>query len=140
LTQFAGESEAAYRTPVPLEPGLTAEVAIAVTDDDTAIAFGSGEVPVLGTPRVVALVEEAAVKALESRLPTGQTTVGMRVQLDHLAPTAVGHKVRAEATLKEVEGRRLTFAVAVHDERGLVAAGKVTRVIVDIDRFMDKAR
>jgi predicted thioesterase len=125
---------------VPLEPGLAAEVAIAVTDDDTAIALGSGEVPVLGTPRVVALVEEAAVKALESRLPPGQTTVGMRVQLDHLAPTAVGHKVRAEATLKEVEGRRLTFAVAVHDERGLVAAGKVTRVIVDIDRFMDKAR
>lgn len=125
---------------MPLEPGLAAEVLLAVTDDDTAIAFGSGSVPVLGTPRVVALVEEASVKALEARLEPGTTTVGMRVQLDHLAPTAVGHKVRAEATLREVEGRRLVFAVSVRDERGLVAAGKVTRVIVDVDRFMDKAR
>jgi fluoroacetyl-CoA thioesterase len=125
---------------MPLEPGLAAEVTAAVTDEDTAIAFGSGEVPVLGTPRVVALVEEAAVKALENRLDPGTTSVGMRVQLDHLAPTAVGHKVRAEATLRDVEGRRLVFSVAVHDERGLVAAGKVTRVVVDVERFMDKAR
>jgi len=123
-----------------LEPGLAAEVNVAVTDDDTAIALGSGDVPVLGTPRVIALVEEASIKALEGRLQAGCTSVGMRVQLDHLAPTAVGHKVRAEATLKDVEGRRLTFAVAVHDERGLVAAGKVTRVIVDVERFLDKAR
>ena len=64
----------------------------------------------------------------------------MRVQLDHLAPTAVGHKVRAEATLERVEGRRLTFSVSVRDERGLVAAGKVTRVIVSVERFLDKAR
>jgi len=125
---------------VLLEPGLTAEVMLAVTDDDTAIALGSGEVPVLATPRVVALVEEAAIKALETRLDPNTTSVGMRVQLDHLAPTAVGHKVRAEATLREVEGRRLVFAVSVRDERGLVAAGKVTRVVVDIDRFMDKAK
>ena len=85
---------------MPLEPGLTAEVLLAVTDDDTAIAFGSGEVPVLGTPRIVALVEEASIKAIELRLDPGTTSVGMRVQLDHLAPTAVGHKVRAEATLR----------------------------------------
>ena len=137
---FADDSEGAYRTPVHLEPGLTAEVLLAVTDDDTAIALRSGEVPVLATPRVVAMVEEAAIKALETRLDPGTTTVGMRVQLDHLAPTAVGHKVRAEATLREVEGRRLVFAVSVRDERGLVAAGKVTRVIVDIDRFLDKAK
>jgi predicted thioesterase len=125
---------------MPLEPGLAAEVTAAVTDDDTAIALGSGDVAVLGTPRVVALVEEASVKAIENQLAPGTTSVGMRVQLDHLAPTAVGHKVRAEATLRDVEGRRLTFAVAVRDERGLVAAGKVTRVVVDVDRFMDKAR
>jgi predicted thioesterase len=125
---------------VPPELGLAAEVRIAVSDEDTAIALGSGSVAVLGTPRVVGLVEEASIKAIEGRLSPGTTTVGMRVQLDHLAPTAVGHKVRAEATLKDIEGRRLTFAVSVHDERGLVAAGKVTRVIVDIDRFMEKAR
>lgn len=123
-----------------LEPGLAAEVTLSVTDDDTAIALRSGEVPVLGTPRVVALAEQASVKALENRLEPGTTSVGMRVQLDHLAPTAVGHTVRAEATLKDIEGRRLTFAVAVHDERGLIAAGKVTRVVVDVERFLDKAR
>ena len=124
---------------MPLAPGLSAEVDLAVDDEDTALAFGSGEVPVLATPRVVALVEEASIKALDSCLDPGQTTVGMRVQLDHLAPSAVGTKVTAEATLERVEGRRLTFTVSVNDSRGLVAAGKVTRVIVDTDRFMEKA-
>jgi fluoroacetyl-CoA thioesterase len=124
---------------MPLEPGLCGDVAIVVSDEDTAVSFKSGEVMVLGTPRVVALVEEATVKALDGRLDPGMTHVGMRVQLDHLAPTSVGHKVRAEATLERVEGRRLIFNVSVRDDRGLVAAGKVTRVIVDIDRFLDKA-
>jgi predicted thioesterase len=124
---------------MPLEPGLAGDVAIIVSDEDTAVALRSGEVAVLATPRVVGMVEEATVKALDGRLDPGMTHVGMRVQLDHLAPTAVGHKVRAEATLERVEGRRLTFNVSVRDDRGLVAAGKVTRVIVDIDRFMEKA-
>ncbi|MEY2437663.1 MAG: fluoroacetyl-CoA thioesterase, partial [Acidimicrobiaceae bacterium] len=77
---------------MPLEPGLAGDVAIIVSDDDTAVALGSGEVLVLATPRVVCLVEQATVKALDGRLDPGTTHVGMRVQLDHLAPTAVGHK------------------------------------------------
>ena len=64
----------------------------------------------------------------------------MRVQLDHLAPSAVGSHVTAEATLEKVEGRRLIFTVSVEDERGLIAAGKVTRVVVDVERFLDKCR
>ena len=95
--------------------------------------------PVLATPRVVALCEEAAVKVLDGRLDAGETTVGMQVQLDHLAPTAVGHRVAAEATIERVTGRRITFTVSVNDERGLIAVGRVTRVIVDIERFLDKA-
>ena len=75
-----------------------------------------------------------------TRIPTGQTTVGMRVQVDHLHPTNVGSAVAAEATLDKVEGRRLTFTVTVNDHGGLVAAGKVTRVIVDTEQFLDKAR
>jgi fluoroacetyl-CoA thioesterase len=122
-----------------LEPGLVADAVMAVTDVDTAVAWGSGEVPVLGTPRIIALCEEATLKALENRLAPGTTSVGMRVQLDHLHPTAVGHKVRAEATLERVEGRRLVFAVKVKDDRSLVAAGRVTRVIVDVERFLEKA-
>lgn len=125
---------------MPLEPGLTATVTTTVSETDTAAALGSGEVDVLGTPRVVALVEQAAVEALRNRLGPGETSVGMRVQLDHLAPTAVGAEVTAEATLEKIQGRRLVFTVAANDERGLVAAGRVTRVVVETERFLQKAK
>ena len=125
---------------VQVEPGLTAEVELVVTDADTAIALGSGSVPVLGTPRVVALCEEASVAALAGVLLPGETSVGHSIQLDHVAPTRVGGRVRAEATLMKVEGRRLTFNVSVNDMAGLVAAGKLTRVVVTTDRFLDRAR
>ena len=93
----------------------------------------------LATPRVVALCEQATCAALVGHLDAGRTTVAMRVQLDHLQPTLVGGAVEAEAVLDRVEGRRLTFTVSASDARGLVAAGKVTRVIVEVDRFLDKA-
>jgi predicted thioesterase len=125
---------------VSLQTGLSATVEIVVSDDDTAIAVGSGSVPVLATPRLVALCEQAAVAAVEGQIPAGSTTVGMRVQFDHLMPTSVGMPVTAEATLEKVSGRRLTFTVSASDHRGLVAAGKVTRVVVDIDRFLEKSR
>jgi fluoroacetyl-CoA thioesterase len=123
---------------VPLEPGLSAQAELTVGDDDTAIAMGSGDVPVLATPRVIALCEEATVASLVDRLDAGTTTVGMRVQVDHLAPTAIGSRVVAEATLEKVEGRRLVFTVSVSDHRGLVAAGKVSRVVVDRERFLQR--
>lgn len=125
---------------MPLSPGLHGSAKLVVADGDTAIALHSGEVPVLGTPRLIALCEEAAIVAVGDQLPRGQTSVGMRVQIDHLAPTHVGSSVAAEATLEKVEGRRLTFTVSVSDHCGLVAAGKLTRVIVETDRFLDKAR
>jgi fluoroacetyl-CoA thioesterase len=125
---------------VPVKPGLSAEAELTVSDADTAIAMRSGEVPVLATPRVIALCEEASVRALLGELGPRETSVGMRVQLDHLAPTAVGHTVTAEATVEKVNGRRVTFTVSVSDERGLVAVGRVSRVIVDIERFLEKTR
>jgi fluoroacetyl-CoA thioesterase len=131
---------AAYCTRVPLQPGLAATVALDVRDADTAVALRSGEVPVLATPRLIALCEEATVRAVAGQVPKGHTTVGMRLQLDHLAPTAVGQRVTAEARLDKIEGRRLTFSVSASDERGLIAAGKVTRVVVDIEKFLDKTR
>jgi fluoroacetyl-CoA thioesterase len=121
-------------------PGLTATVSLAVTDDDTATAFRSGDVDVLATPRLVALAEEAAVTAVSGALEKGMTTVGYRVQFDHLAPTVPGSTVEAEATLEAVEGRRLIFRVSVTDHRGLVAAGRITRVSVERKRFMEKAQ
>jgi len=93
---------------------------------------------VLGTPRLVALLEEATVDAVDGCLEAGSTTVGMRVQVDHLQPTPVGAEVFAEAYLDKIEGRRITFTVTASDSGGLVAAGKVTRVVVDVNRFMSK--
>jgi predicted thioesterase len=125
---------------MPLSPGLHGSAKLVVADADTAIALHSGDVPVLGTPRLIALCEEATIAAVADQLPAGQTTVGMRVQIDHLAPTHVGSSVAAEATLEKVEGRRLTFTISVTDHCGLVAAGKVTRVIVETARFLENAR
>jgi predicted thioesterase len=118
---------------------LAAQVDLDVRDGDTAIAHRSGDVPVLATPRLIALCEEASVLAIDGRVPEGHTTVGMRVQLDHLAPTGVGCRVSAEARLDKIEGRRLTFSVSASDDRGLIAAGKVTRVVVDVEKFLDKS-
>lgn len=122
-----------------VRPGLTGQARLDVVEADTAEALGSGDVPVLGTPRVVALCEQAAIAALGTVLAASQTSVGMRVQIDHLAPTAVGGAVTADATLEKVEGRRLTFTVSVSDRCGLVAAGRVTRVVVERERFLSKA-
>lgn len=125
---------------MPLEPGLTADLDLTVADADTARTLCSGEVDVLGTPRVLALMEEATVKAVAGQLEPGETTVGTRVELSHLAPIAVGSTVRAEVTLDKVEGRRLVFTANVSDESGLVAAGKIHRAVVQIQPFMEKAR
>jgi fluoroacetyl-CoA thioesterase len=125
---------------VTLTPGLHGSAKLVVADADTARALKSGDVDVLGTPRLIALVEEASIAAVVDLLPAGHTTVGMRVQIDHLAPTNVGSSVAAESTLERVEGRRLTFTVSVSDHCGLVAAGKVTRVVVETEHFLDKAR
>ena len=125
---------------MPVQAGISGDVELVVTDADTAVALGSGSVAVLGTPRIVALCEEASCAAVESSLDPGETTVGLRVELTHLAPTKVGSRVRAESTLEKTEGRRLVFTVSVSDEYGLVAAGKVTRVVVNVDDFLEKAR
>lgn len=125
--------------PMPVRTGLSATVELVVADADTAVALHTGEVPVLATPRLLAMCEEAALAAVAPELSAGQTTVGMKVQLDHLAPSAVGHRVLAEAVVEKVNGRRVTFTVSVNDDRGLIAVGRVTRVIVDAAHFVAKA-
>jgi predicted thioesterase len=125
---------------MPVETGLSARLEHLVGDEDTAIALHSGSVPVLGTPRIVALFEEASCLALDGILTPGETSVGLRVEVTHLAPTKVGSTVRVDATLDRCEGRRLVFTVSASDGAGLIAAGKVTRVVVDTETFLDKAR
>src|SRR5260370_22327679 len=110
-----------------------------VTKEDTGPAFQSGSVPVLATGRVVGLAESATVLAVGDRLGEGTTTVGYRVQLDHLVPSAVGSHVKAEAMLEAVQGRRLTFRVSVTDARRLVAAGEITPGVVARGRLPAKA-
>ncbi|MFI6784322.1 thioesterase family protein [Micromonospora sp. NPDC050276] len=120
-------------------PGLTAQIELTVTDADTAQAVGSGDVPVLGTPRVLALAEAATVAATATGMPPGSTTVGTRVELEHLAPTVVGRTVRAQALLAAVDGRRLSFEVTVSDGDQTVARGRVDRIMVDRKRFVERA-
>jgi predicted thioesterase len=125
---------------VPVGIGVHGYAELLVGDRDTALAVGSGDVPVLATPRVLAMCEQACCVAVAGRLKPGETTVGLRAELTHIAPTRVGSTVRAEATLERADGRRLLFTVTVTDACGLVAAGKLTRVVVDRQSFLDKAR
>ncbi|HKD98139.1 MAG TPA: hotdog domain-containing protein [Micromonosporaceae bacterium] len=124
---------------MPLQPGLSARVELTVTDADTAQAVGSGDVPVLGTPRLVALAEAATVAATAAQLDRGSTTVGTRVELDHTAASAVGRRVTVLAVLSKVDGRRLVFDIVVRDGQEQVAEGRVERVVVDRQRFLAKA-
>jgi fluoroacetyl-CoA thioesterase len=119
--------------------GLTSEDHVElVSDDDTAIAAHSGDVPVLSTPRIVALCEEAAVAAVAGQLAEGETTVGMRVQLDHLAPIAVGSTVTAERQAREGRGPS-PQVLRVGDRRPRPRGRRQgQRVVVERERFMDK--
>jgi predicted thioesterase len=130
-------SGASVQSPAIL--GARAGLELTVTDADTAQALGSGEVPVLATPRGLALVEAATVAATAGRLGSGLTTVGTKVTLEHHAPTPVGRTVHATAVLTTVEGRRLTFDVRVLDGETVAATGTVERAIVDRQRFLLKA-
>ena len=121
-------------------PPSSATATLTVGEADTAIALRSGDVAVLGTPRIVALCEEATCAAFGPQLEPGETTVGTRVEIAHLLPVAIGEQVVAEATLERTEGRRLTFTVSVTSEKGLVAAGKISRAVVDRKAFLDKTR
>jgi predicted thioesterase len=119
-----------------VESGNTASISFTVNRKATAVALGSGDLPVLGTPKVVALVEEAAVAVLEGRLPPASTSVGTQVSVEHLAPTLVGGKVIATATVTVVDGRQVTFEATVTEGPKPVARGTHTRFIVDRERFM----
>ncbi|GIF07264.1 thioesterase family protein [Actinoplanes siamensis] len=120
-------------------PGLGARVQLTVTDADTAQALGSGDVPVLATPRVLALAEAATVAATARQMPGGITTVGTRAEVEHRAPAPVGRTVVAQATLTTMDGRKLLFDVTVRDEDDVVARVRVERVVVDRQRFIAKA-
>ena len=122
-----------------LEAGLEATIEETVTPEMTAEALGSGDVPVLGTPAVLALAEKAACAAIAGSLEDGQTSVGSWVELSHLAPTPVGGRVGATARLTEVDGRKLAFELTLRDEHREIANGTHRRVVVDRAKFLSSA-
>lgn len=122
-----------------LEKGLTHTSRIIVGTCDTAIAFGSGDMPVLATPRMVALLENAAMMAVTHVLPAGSTTVGGHIDVSHIKPSAVGTIVNGTATLDKIDGRKLYFTVRAVDKDGtVVGEGTHLRFIVDREKFMDR--
>jgi predicted thioesterase len=121
---------------VGLTAGLTGHAQSTVTADLTAIALGSGDVPVYATPALIALLEAAAVDAVAGHLAPETTSVGTHLDVRHLAATPVGMAVRATATLSEVAGRKLTFTLEAHDEVEQIASGTHQRMVVDRARFI----
>ena len=119
-----------------IEVGTRATVRLVVGEADTALALGSGDVPVLGTPRIVALMEQAAVAALAGTLDEGATSVGTRIAVDHLAASLVGVEVTATAEVVGVDGRAVSFRLAVHEGDRQVATGTHVRYVVDRNRFL----
>lgn len=123
---------------MPINPGLSADLSFTVTDQDTAHSLGSGELAVLGTPRLLAWCEATTCAALAVELRAGETSVGTRVSLEHLAPSPVGREVLVTASVAHVDGRLVRFAVAATDAGKLVGSGEVTRVVVDTERFLTR--
>ncbi|HYU85309.1 MAG TPA: thioesterase family protein [Kribbellaceae bacterium] len=124
-----------------LRVGLHASLTRQVSAADTAEALGSGSLAVLGTPRLLAWAEEASCAAIEPALDDGATSVGSRIELQHVAPSPVGELVTVTAVVQHVDGRLVRFDVtAAHGDERVVAAGTITRVIVNADRFLSRLR
>jgi len=123
-----------------METGQAATLQFEVTDADTAAAVGSGDLPVLGTPRLLAWCEAATCAAIAETLEPSRTSVGTRVSLEHLAASPVGERVEVQASVAYVDGRLVRFSVAAsHVSDGkVVGTGEVTRVVVDRERFLSR--
>lgn len=121
-----------------LETGLTHTSSLTVTEALTAKAMGSGDLPVLATPAMMVLMENAAMTAVAPELPEGSTTVGGHIESSHLKPTPVGAEVKAEATLTKVDGRKLYFTVKAMQGDTVIGEGTHLRFIVDREKFMSK--
>jgi fluoroacetyl-CoA thioesterase len=118
-----------------LAPGLAGHAELVVAEQHTAPRIGSGRVHVLATPVMINLMEAAALDAVENLIPAGHQSLGIRLDVRHIAATPVGMRVRAVATLTKVESRRLEFRVEAHDERDLIGDGTHERIIVNVARF-----
>lgn len=122
--------------------GDSLEVRSVVTDADTASALGSGGLEVLATPRMIALMENAAYSCLQSALPEGKSSVGVKMDVEHVSPTPVGMEVRVTAEVSAIsENRKMVdFKVTAYDAAGLIGQGTHRRAVIDVERFMSKCQ
>lgn len=123
-----------------METGISHTSIAHVSEHLTAQHLGSGDLPVLATPAMVALMENAAMQCVAPQLQTTETTVGSRIETTHLRPTPAGEDIRATATLTAIEGRKLTFHVEACDSKGVIGEGTHVRYIVDRRRFLEKMK
>ena len=123
-----------------VEKGLNGVSSLQVEAHHTAKVMGSGDMEVFATPAMVALMENAAMRAVASELPEGSSTVGASIEVSHIRPTALGDEVTATAELIETEGRKLTFRVEASDRAGVIGNGTHIRYVVDRERFLAKLR
>lgn len=121
-----------------LKLGLTGKAELIVGTNDTAPRVGSGRIPVLATPVMINVIEEAALDAVENLLPEGQQSLGTLLNVTHVAPTPIGMKVVAEAELVEIDGRRLIFKIVARDAVDVIGEGFHHRVVVTEDKFMKR--
>lgn len=119
--------------------GITGEKSVAVKIENTALAMGSGTLRVFATPAMIALIEGCCAESVEDMLPQGITTVGTKVEVEHLAASPLGASILCNSKLIAYDGRRLDFEVEVFDNAGLIGKGTHTRFTVDAQRFIDKA-
>lgn len=116
--------------------GLTGTATMTVGEDETAVAHGTGDAAVLSTPRLLQLMQQATMAALEGNLPDGVITAGLRVNLDHLHGSRVGAIVESSATLTRIEGRRLVFECEATSQDRTIGIGRIIRVRIDEERFL----
>jgi predicted thioesterase len=121
-----------------LKPGLRGSSSLVVAEEHTAAHFGAGGVHVFATPMMIGLMENAAFSAVQQVLPEGQSSVGSRIDIRHLAATPIGMKVTTTAELLEVDGRRLVFRVEARDEKELIGEGQHERFIINLERFLSR--
>ena len=123
-----------------VKPGLKGSVELTVGEQHTAPSVGSGAIHVLGTPVMINLMEAAALDAAEHLLPAGHQSLGIHLDVTHVAATPVGMKVWATAEVTAVEGNRLQFRVEAHDEADLIGEGTHERIVVNVERFDKRVR
>lgn len=121
-----------------IETGLKHTSEMTVTEDVTAMVIGSGDMPVLATPMMTALMENAAMLAVKDKLPEGCTTVGGHIESSHLKPSKIGDVVRAEAEVTKVDGKKIEFRVSAYSDKTLLGEGTHLRFIVDREKFMSR--